>query len=101
MKNLHLPATAQNLGVAYLRYGFPPAPETDLLEFQKRQIEARAAQDGVSLVRFYADTSKFPRPGLAQLLADSQTGEFGVVYVQTLHRIDRRLARVVPVVQQL
>jgi DNA invertase Pin-like site-specific DNA recombinase len=34
-------------------------------------------------------------------LADSQTGDFSVVYVEKLYRIDRRLARVVMVVQQL
>ena len=101
MENVNLQATAPISGVAYLRNGSPPTPETDILEFQRRQIEARAAQDGVKLVRFYADTAKFPRPGLAQLLADAQMGDFSVVYVETLYRIDRRLGRVVKVVQQL
>jgi len=101
MENVNLQATAPISGVAYLRNGSPPTPETDILEFQRRQIEARAAQDGVKLVRFYADTAKFPRPGLAQLLADAQMGDFSVVYVETLYRIDRRLERVLPVVQQL
>ena len=101
MKNLNLQATAPISGVAYLRNGSPPTPETDILEFQRRQIEARAAQDGVRLVRYYSDIAKFPRPGLAQLLADAQMGDFSVVYLETLHRIDRRLERVLPVVRKL
>ena len=101
MENLNLHATAPISGVAYLRNGSPRTPETDILEFQRRQIEARAAQDGVKLVRYYSDTAKFPRPGLAQLLVDAQRGDFSVVYVETLYRIDRRLERVVIVVQQL
>ncbi|MEI7846792.1 MAG: recombinase family protein [Chloroflexota bacterium] len=103
MENVNLQATAPISGVAYLRNGSPPTPGTDILEFQRRQIEARAAQDGVKLIRFYSDNPQrhFPRTGLAHLLADVQMGNFSVVYVETLYRIDRRLARVVRVVQQL
>jgi DNA invertase Pin-like site-specific DNA recombinase len=103
MENINLQAAAPISGVAYLRNGSPPTPETDILEFQRRQIEARAVQDGVKLVRFYSDIPQrhFPRAGLAHLLADARMGDFSVVYVDTLYRIDRRLERVLPVVRKL
>jgi len=84
------------LGVGYIRYSSEMQSNSFSLEAQKRQILERARQDGVVIVKFYADEAMSAyrqkrRPGIIQMLQDAQKGMFDVVYVHKIDRLARRL----------
>ena len=91
MLSTHSPSTP---GAAYIRYSSSMQDESFSLEAQLRQIQNRAAAEGVEIVKIYSDaaTSAYKnkyRPGITQMLDDARKGAFRILYV---HKVDR-LAR--------
>ncbi|MCX6080384.1 MAG: recombinase family protein [Chloroflexi bacterium] len=94
------------LGAAYIRYSSSMQDDSFSLEAQLRQINARAASEGVEIVKVYSDpaTSAYKnkyRPGIAQMLEDSHKGQFDTVYVHKVDRLARRLEWSIEIVKQL
>lgn len=96
----------QVLGAAYIRYSSTLQDDSFSLEAQLRQIKARAASEGIEIVKIYADpaTSAYKnkyRPGIAQMLDDSRKGKFDILYVHKVDRLARRLEWSIEIVKQL
>ena len=93
-------------GAAYIRYSSSMQDESFTLEAQLRQINARAASEGVEIVKVYSDPAlsayknKY-RPGIAQMLEDACKGIFSVVYIHKVDRLARRLEWAIDIVKQL
>jgi site-specific DNA recombinase len=100
------PQDQQLLGAAYIRYSSSMQDDSFSLEAQLRQIKARAAADGVEIVKVYADpaasayTTKY-RPGIAEMLDDSRKGVFRTLYVHKVDRLARRLEVSIEIVKKL
>jgi DNA invertase Pin-like site-specific DNA recombinase len=88
---------------AYLRCRSFQEPDFYTLDVQRHQIETHAIQDGVTLVKFYSEPCQHnsQRPAIAQLMADAQKGNFAILYVDTLRRIDRRLEWITNLTKEL
>ncbi|MCX6080385.1 MAG: recombinase family protein [Chloroflexi bacterium] len=88
---------------AYLRCRSCHESDFYTLDVQRHQIETRANQDGLTLVKFYSESgpNNLQRPAIDQLMADAQKGNFAILYVDTLRRIDRRLERVTNLAKRL
>lgn len=100
------PQDQQLLGAAYIRYSSSMQDDSFSLEAQLRQIKARAAADGVEIVKVYADpaTSAYQnkyRPGIAEMLDDSRKGVFSTLYVHKVDRLARRLEVSIEIVKKL
>jgi len=96
----------KELGSAYIRYSSTMQDDSFSLEAQLRQIKARAVQDGVEIVKVYADpaTSAYSqkhRPGIEAMLTDAKRGLFKYVYVHKLDRLARRLEWAIEIVKKL
>jgi site-specific DNA recombinase len=96
----------QTLGAAYIRYSSSMQDDSFSLEAQLRQIKARAAAEGVEIVKIYSDpaTSAYKnkyRPGIAEMLEDSKKGAFGILYVHKVDRLARRLEWAIEIVKKL
>lgn len=83
-------------GAAYIRYSSTMQDDSFSLEAQLRQINQRAAAEGVEIVKVYSDpaTSAYKnrfRPGINEMLEDSRKGIFQIVYVHKVDRLARRL----------
>lgn len=96
----------KEFGSAYIRYSSTMQDDSFSLEAQLRQIKARAASDGVEIVKVYADpaTSAYSqkhRPGIEEMLADAKRGLFKYVYVHKLDRLARRLEWAIEIVKKL
>jgi DNA invertase Pin-like site-specific DNA recombinase len=88
---------------AYLRCRSSQPSDFYTLDVQRHQIETRANQDGVTLVKFYSEPcqNNSQRPAIDQLMADAQKGNFAILYVDMLRRIDQRLERITNLAKQL
>jgi DNA invertase Pin-like site-specific DNA recombinase len=101
--NLHNPIL---FGAAYIRYSSTMQDDSFSLEAQLRQITARAAMEGVEIVKVYADpatsayTNKY-RPGIAQMLEDARQNKFEILYVHKVDRLARRLEWSLDIVNKL
>ena len=101
--NLH---NVKQLGAAYIRYSSNMQDDSFSLDAQLRQINARAASEGIEIVKIYTDPAisayknKF-RPGVAEMLDDSRRGMFDVLYVHKVDRLARRLEWAIEIVKQL
>jgi site-specific DNA recombinase len=98
--------TTKQFGAAYIRYSSTMQDDSFSLDAQLRQINARAASEGIEIVKIYSDpaTSAYKnkyRPGIAQMLEDSKRGMFGVLYVHKVDRLARRLEWAIEIVKQL
>ena len=105
MDNLALYTTKQ-LGAAYIRYSSTMQDDSFSLDAQLRQINARAASEGIEIVKIYSDpaTSAYKnkyRPGITQMLEDSRRGMFSILYVHKVDRLARRLEWAIEIVKQL
>ncbi|MEI7846790.1 MAG: recombinase family protein, partial [Chloroflexota bacterium] len=94
------------LGAAYIRYSSSMQDDSFSLEAQLRQIQARAASEGIEIVKIYSDpaTSAYKnkyRPGIAQMLEDARKGQFAMLYVHKVDRLARRLEWAIEIVKQL
>lgn len=97
---------AKLLGAAYIRYSSTMQDDSFSLDAQLRQINARAASEGIEIVKIYSDpaTSAYKnkyRPGIAQMLEDAKRGLFGILYVHKVDRLARRLEWSIEIVKQL
>ena len=93
-------------GAAYIRYSSTMQDDSFSLEAQLRQIKARAAAEGVEIVKVYSDpaTSAYKnrfRPGIAQMLDDARKGMFSILYVHKVDRLARRLEWAIEIVKEL
>ena len=100
------PKSPKILGAAYIRYSSSMQDDSFSLEAQLRQIQARAASEGIEIVKIYADpaTSAYKnkyRPGIAQMLDDARKGQFDLLYVHKVDRLARRLEWAIEIVKQL
>jgi len=80
--------------------------ESFSLEAQLRQIKARAAMEGVEIVKVYADPAMSAyknrfRPGIAEMLEDSRKDLFDTLYVHKVDRLARRLEWSLEIVNKL
>lgn len=96
----------KKLGAAYIRYSSNMQDDSFSLDAQLRQIKARAASEGVEIVKVYADPAISAyknkiRPGVSAMLDDSRRGEFDIVYVHKVDRLARRLEWAIDIVKQL
>jgi site-specific DNA recombinase len=101
--SLHSPQVS---GAAYIRYSSSMQDDSFSLEAQLRQIKARAALEGIEIVKIYSDpaTSAYKnkyRPGISQMLDDARTGQFDILYVHKVDRLARRLEWSIEIVKQL
>jgi DNA invertase Pin-like site-specific DNA recombinase len=97
---------SKQMGAAYIRYSSTMQDDSFSLDAQLRQINARAASEGVEIVKIYSDpaTSAYKnkyRPGIAQMLEDARRGLFGILYVHKVDRLARRLEWAIEIVKQL
>ncbi len=93
-------------GAAYIRYSSAMQDESFSLEAQLRQIQSRAAADGVEIVKVYADPALSAyknryRPGITEMLADSRKGVFDMLYVHKVDRLARRLEWSIEIMRKL
>ncbi len=100
------PREPRAVGAAYIRYSSSMQDESFSLEAQLRQIKARAAAEGVEIVKVYADPALSAyknryRPGIAQMLEDSRKGMFDTLYVHKVDRLARRLEWSLEIMQKL
>lgn len=99
-------ASHLKLGAAYIRYSSNMQDDNFSLDAQLRQIKARAAADGVTIVKVYSDpatsayTKKF-RPGIVEMLKGAQRGEFEFLYVHKVDRLARRLEWAIDIAKQI
>ena len=100
------PQPSYTFGAAYIRYSSTMQDDSFSLEAQLRQIKARAAAEGVEIVKVYSDpaTSAYKnryRPGIAQMLDDARKGMFSILYVHKVDRLARRLEWAIEIVKEL
>jgi DNA invertase Pin-like site-specific DNA recombinase len=93
-------------GAAYIRYSSAMQDDSFSLEAQLRQIKARAAMEGVEIIKVYADpaTSAYKnrfRPGIATMLEDAPKDLFDILYVHKVDRLARRLEWSLDIVNKL
>ena len=95
-----------NQAAAYIRYSSNMQDDNFSLDAQLRQIKARAAADGVPIVKVYSDpatsayTKKF-RPGIVEMLKGARNKEFGFLYVHKVDRLARRLEWAIDIAKQI
>lgn len=99
-------SSSKSFGAAYIRYSSTMQEDSFSLDAQLRQIHARAASDGVEIVKVYSDpaTSAYKnryRPGINQMLEDARRGSFQYLYVHKVDRLARRLEWAIDIVKQL
>ena len=93
-------------GAAYIRYSSAMQDDSFSLEAQLRQIKARAALEGVEIIKVYADpaTSAYKnrlRPGITMMLEDAPKDLFDILYVHKVDRLARRLEWSIDIVRKL
>lgn len=79
--------------VAYLRVSTEAQTEKYGLDMQKQKIIEYCDKNGISIDKWYIDGgysgSKLERPEMQRLLADSERGEIGKIFVYKLDRLSR------------
>ena len=94
------------LGACYIRTATIMNDPCFTLETQVAQIKARAAAEGVEIVKIYSDEAisahktKY-RPGIMKMLDDARKGEFSILYVHKIDRLARHLEGVIDILKQL
>ena len=83
------------IGAAYVRYSSTMQDDSFSLDAQIRQIKARAKAEDIDIVNIYSDpaTSAYKnkhRPGITEMLKDSEKGVFNVLYIHKVDRLARR-----------
>jgi len=91
---------------AYIRYSSNMQDDNFTLDAQLRQIKARAAAEGLVIVKVYSDpaTSAYTkryRPGIVEMLKGAHKGEFGILYVHKVDRLARRLEWAIDIAKQI
>ena len=98
--------TPRILGACYVRTATITNDPSFSLEAQIEQIKARAAAEGVEIVKIYSDEAisahktKY-RPGIMKMLDDARKGEFSILYVHKIDRLARHLEWAVEIIKQL
>ena len=91
----------QKKQVAVYLYQF----DEENLSAQLAQIEACAAQDGLTIAKVYFDTDSADlgnaRSGLIGLLKDASQGQFNVVYIQKVERLPHQVKMALEIVKKL
>ena len=103
MKNT---TTPRILGACYVRTATITNDPSFSLEAQVAQIKARAAVEGVEIIKIYSDEATSAhktkcRPGIMQMLDDARKREFSILYVHKIDRLARHLEWVIEIIKQL
>ena len=98
--------TPRILGACYVRTATITNDPSFSLEAQIEQIKARAAAEGVEIVKIYSDEATSAhktkyRPGIMKMLDDARKGEFSILYVHKIDRLARHLEWTVEIIKQL
>jgi DNA invertase Pin-like site-specific DNA recombinase len=85
-------------GTAYIKYSSTMQDDSFSLEAQSRQILARAAAEGVAIIKIYSDpaTSAYKnkyRSGITEMLENVRRGRYEILHVHKVDRLARRLKR--------